>query len=127
MISPLPSAVFDTSSALNVVNRFEHAVVTGGSSETAAAAYAIYAAQTDRRIVLRELTVSNPTAVAITVVFSKSGGGTLMTLTIPAGVTQQFVGYMSSESGATINRTLTVSDFGGFTVSVGYGIEIHAG
>lgn len=123
-----PSATFDTTSSLRAVNSFEQAVVSAGSNGTAVAAYAIYAAETGKRIVLREVTVANETATACSVQFTLSGSGTILrTVYVPAGMTQQFAFYLSSAAGATINRAVTATFASTEAIRIGYGIEIHQG
>ncbi len=123
-----PSATFDTASSLQAINSFEHAVVSGGSNATGTSAFAIYTAQTGKRIVLREVTIANETATACSVSFTLSGGGSaIRTLYIPAGMTQQFAFYLTSATSATINRTVTATFAAAEAIRIGYGIEIHQG
>lgn len=123
-----PSATFDTASSLRAVNSFEHAIVNAGTDVTAVGAYAIYAAQSGKRIVLREVTIANETATACSVQFRTSGDDeVLRTVYVPAGMTQQFAFYVSSLAGETIERVVTATFASTEAIRIGYGIEIHQG
>lgn len=114
-----PSATFDTSSSITAVNAFEQSVTSSGEEEN------IIAAQgSDRRVVLRELRITNKTADAVTVAIG-NGTTVLASFDVPAdSATVQYVLYVSSDVGGTLTQEVT-GTFSSDSVVLGYGLEVH--
>ena len=116
-----PSSTFDTSSSIRAVNAFEQSVVASGEQAN------IIATQgSNRRVVLRELRITNRTADSVIVEIG-NGSSTLATFDVPAdSATVQYVLYVSSEAGGTLTQEVT-GTFSSDSVVLGYGLEIHQG
>ena len=114
-----PSSTFDASSSIAAINAFQQTVTETGEEVN------IIAAQgSGRRVVLRELRITNKTAAAATVAIG-NGTTVLASFDVPAdSATVQYVLYVSSDVGGTLTQEVT-GTFSSESVVLGYGLEVH--